>query len=163
MKQFLIDGYNLLFQFPELRKQIERDLEGARHLLIQKLSLYKQRSACKITVVFDGDRRNWFEPGKPAGIKIIFSTFPEKADPLIRTLITREYNGPQNTLVTSDNEIRQYARLYSCKIMHSHEFARLIMEGATSARHPEDSVDMSREEMEEWLKLFNNNVKPGDS
>ncbi len=152
VSRYIIDGYNLLYQMPEIRKLMERDLEGARRMLIQKLQCFVQHESAELVVVFDGDKRSSMPEGNPS-LRILYSRYPEKADPMIRTLISRMAS-EECVVVSSDNEIRRYAQLYSCKAMHSVQFARLITSKPSLTMDLKADPSVSNEEMEEWLKLF---------
>jgi predicted RNA-binding protein with PIN domain len=51
---YLIDGYNLLHQFPELRRKMEYDLENARESLLARLTGFSLAKNVEVSVVFDG-------------------------------------------------------------------------------------------------------------
>ena len=49
----LVDGYNIIHAWPELRELAAVDLEGARQRLIHRLRNYQGWRRCKVIVVFD--------------------------------------------------------------------------------------------------------------
>ncbi|HAG06597.1 MAG TPA: NYN domain-containing protein [Peptococcaceae bacterium] len=79
----LVDGYNLIFQAPELKSL--GDLEHARARLVDLLINYAALSGQKVTVVFDahhvpgGTRRELEE----SGVTVIYTAEGETADGVI--------------------------------------------------------------------------------
>lgn len=153
-KKILVDGYNLIYHFPELRKQMERDLEGSRDQFLNHISIYAREKKVDILVVFDGDRRTFHEPGNYPEISVVFSNYPEKADQLIKRLIDCEKKRIELTVVSSDREIADYARLSVVKALSSHAFAHSMNEGSERDRENKYDQPMSEEELKEWMQLF---------
>ncbi|MCL4501977.1 MAG: NYN domain-containing protein [Deltaproteobacteria bacterium] len=106
----IIDGYNLIRQSQELQLLDARELEAGRQALLARLAIYRERSHHKITVVFDG----WLggnlkeSRDRQAGILIIYSRRGEKADEVIKRLLTAERQ--RAVVVTSDREIQSWAQ-----------------------------------------------------
>lgn len=102
ISSIIIDGYNLIgIQ--------HRDLEKQREILINSLIEYRKRKSHDITVVFDGwktgeARESRFATG---GIKVIYSRIGEKADSVIKRIISSERR--EWIVVTSDREIAGHA------------------------------------------------------
>jgi predicted RNA-binding protein with PIN domain len=152
---YLIDGYNLLHQFPELRKKMEYDLENARNSLLARLSGFALSKGVLLSVVFDGAGEP--DPASSGGrsVRVRFSRPPEKADPLIKKMIAERKRDEELILVSSDRDIGDYARLCGVKVESSQSFAQLM------ERQPESPSDahrtdrtMSEREMQEWMNLF---------
>ncbi len=155
----IIDGYNLLYQFPELRKKAERDIVGAREDLVSYLFAYSKHHPFEMIVVFDGDGRTEVEPINVRNVRVVFSILPEKADPLIRRMIHEKVKKSSVTVVTSDNEIIQDARMSGAAVIASQTFAsrRLSEDGGVNGRkydHP-----MNQDELDEWVRLFQKGQK----
>ncbi len=106
----IVDGYNLIRQSPALRVIEARDLEAGRAALLQRLAAYRRtRPQHKITVVFDG-----WQAGGPTesrdryqGMGIIYSRRGERADEVIKRLLTQERG--RAVVVSSDRELRDFA------------------------------------------------------
>ncbi|MFZ4454374.1 NYN domain-containing protein [Salibacterium aidingense] len=49
----LVDGYNIIGDWPELKELREKDLEGARDLLVRKMAEYQAYKGWEIKVIFD--------------------------------------------------------------------------------------------------------------
>jgi len=53
---FLVDGYNIIYAWPELKKLADENLDGARMKLLDMLSNYQWIRRCHVIVVFDAYR-----------------------------------------------------------------------------------------------------------
>jgi predicted RNA-binding protein with PIN domain len=153
-RQYLIDGYNLIYQFPELRKLLERDLESARERLISRLSSFAIEENVEVMVIFDGDTRIPENSIKRQGVKVVFSKMPEKADPVIKRLIDSKSDSDDMVLVSSDLEIVNYAKLNSVSVVSSRSFANDLTVNSTRDKEKKYEHTMSPEELEEWMRLF---------
>jgi len=154
-RRMIIDGYNLIFQIPELRRWLERDMEAARNALIRQLSAYALKNEMKITLVFDGDEFQDMPQQAYPHLQVIYSHFPEKADPLIKQLISQDRENDSLQIVSSDKEIREFARLMSVPEMTSQSFALMIQaENTVQYNNESFSPEMTREEAARWMTLF---------
>ncbi len=152
--KLLVDGYNLLFQNPELRKVLERDLEEARKLLIDQLEEYAGKKNIRILVVFDGDIKVNTRDESRSRIDVCFSKSPEKADPLIKRLLEKTNKKKDLTVVTSDNEISHYAKLCSVHVTSSQKFAEEISSRSFDGIEKKYCQSMTKAELTEWMDLF---------
>lgn len=160
MNQILIiDGYNLLYQFPELRKKMERDLIGARDDLLYRLFDYAEKNPFEMIVVFDGDGRTEVEPINEKNVRVIFSVLPEKADPLIKRLIHEKVKQGSTTVVTSDNEIVKDARMSGAAVIASQSFANIHLGMHVRVEEKKYDHPMNQEELDEWTRLFEKGKK----
>ena len=152
--KLLIDGYNLLFQNPELRKILERDLEEARKLLIDQLEEYAGKKNIHILVVFDGDIKMKSRDESRSRVDVCFSISPEKADPLIKRLLEGKKKNEDFTVITSDNEISNYAKLCSIPVTSSQKFAEEISSHSFDEIEKKYCHSMTEAELTEWMGLF---------
>jgi len=164
MKQrILIDGYNLLYQFPELRKRLERDSQGARDMLVSYLASYAVERDFAVVVVFDGDRRIAGFTRVKQGIKIVFSKSTEDADFVIKKMIDRSGRNSDLVVVSSDKEIENYAKLCGVKTILSQRFARDVAERLPVELGEKYDTSLSQKEVDEWLQLFRKRRDSEDS
>jgi ribosomal protection tetracycline resistance protein len=161
-QRIVIDGYNLIYQFPELRRMLERDREGARKGLLVRLGSYAQEKNIQVVVVFDGDDRMIRNPESYSGIRVVFSKLPEKADPVIKKMIEEHQQGDL-TVVSSDQEIAGYAQLYGIKAVSSRQFAHKILKERIHEAEKKFDHSLSPEELEEWLHIFRRNDPTQDT
>lgn len=105
MKEFLVvDGYNIIYAWPEFEKFKVSGLEHARFKLVSKLANYSQLSGKKIYVVFDAHQvKNSFERIDTVdGVEVIFTQQGETADAFIESLVGRLLNEGIVFVATSD-------------------------------------------------------------
>jgi len=90
MKEFLvIDGYNIIFAWPEFERFKNSGLEHARFKLVSKLANYSHLSGKKIYVVFDAHQvKNSFERIETIdSVEVIYTQQGETADAYIENLV----------------------------------------------------------------------------
>jgi len=155
-RKFLVDGYNLMHKIPAVKQKMGGDLEAARHDLVRRLSIFGSGKNCSITVVFDG--RSGYSPTESGagGVKVIFSRGPEKADPLIKRIIDQQGGGSMLNVVTSDHEILNYARLYSCTLLTSEDFISMMSLRPNIKESVKPEIKMNKNDLAEWLDMFQN-------
>lgn len=88
MEILLVDGYNIIGAWPELKKLKAEDLESARDLLISKMSEYQACTGIKVIIVFDAH----LVPGiqqvyNQHDVTVIFTNENETADEKIEQLV----------------------------------------------------------------------------
>ena len=79
----IVDGYNIIGHWDELKLLKEKDLGSARQQLISTLAAFYPWCWERIIVVFDGQKFAWAEEG---GIEVVFTESTETADTLIERL-----------------------------------------------------------------------------
>jgi len=102
ISSLIIDGYNLIgIQ--------HRDLRNKREELIQQLIAYKKLKGHDITVVFDGWKTGSHreEDAVTGGIRVIYSRLGDRADDVIRKIISQERK--EWIVITSDRAIAAHA------------------------------------------------------
>lgn len=116
MKHFILDTYNI-------SALLSRAGPGNRAVyylvtLIRYFAL--KHPSYKISLVVDGA-----SPGEfmlPPNAVVIESGISVKADDVIKEMVDLEINKPNCTVVSSDLEVNNYARISSCKALKSDEF-----------------------------------------
>lgn len=124
----LIDGYNLIRKYPPLSQVEKADFSKGREKLLEWLSQYRRKTANPITVVFDGGKGGERDEGRDIyrGIKIRYSPQGQTADDIIKRLVKKE--GEKILVVTSDQELGSYCRIFKTGWIRSEDFARRIQE-----------------------------------
>ena len=133
----LIDGYNLIRQSPRLQEIDARELEAGRQALLARLVDYRRsRWPHKITVVFDGWQGGSLKESRNRhqGMTIVYSRRWEKADEVIKRLLTLERE--RAVVVTSDREIQECAHHVGAAWISAPEFERRL---ALAAEFSEDT------------------------
>ncbi|MDZ7724348.1 MAG: NYN domain-containing protein [candidate division KSB1 bacterium] len=159
-KKIIIDGYNFILRFHDITPGQDDALYIAREQFIHKVISFRGNKAMDIIIVFDGqDIKGLSKQHRPAGIKVMFSKAPQKADPLILKLLDQAADTRHITLVTSDRGLAHRATLYQCNIQNVEEFAasmrRPVIEKPREIEKKYNSSQMSQSELDEWLRLFN--------
>lgn len=100
----LVDGYNIIGDWPELKQLKMKDLEGARDLLIEKMAEYQAYTGIKVMIIFDAH----MVPGigkkyKNHRVNVIYTKENETADERIeRTVKDLKTIDMQVYVATSD-------------------------------------------------------------
>ena len=154
---YIIDGYNLIYNIPRFRNSLDSGLEHARNMLISFVRGYLSSHKVKMTIVFDGDEVGVIEkPSKSAlRLKIIYSKPPEKADPIIKRLVRNARNKKSLFVVSADNELIQFGRNSGAQTLSPEEFYQLASKHPTQQQMDQKyNSSVSKEEVDDWLKLF---------
>jgi len=104
----IVDGYNIIGAWEDLRKIKEENLELAREKLIDYLAEYQAVSGREVYIIFDalnvkGDRKVLREKK----IKIIFTKEKETADELIELLTKKLKKENNNIFVATSDYLEQ--------------------------------------------------------
>jgi len=131
--RIIIDGYNLIRQSLTLRSYDYLDVAKGREKLIEKLAHYRTLKHHPILVVFDGWQggRPTEQRTKEKGIDIIYSKRGEKADEVIKRLVSNRKE--ELIVVTSDQEITHFCKSRRCDVIPSPSFEEK-MEFSSPAR-----------------------------
>jgi predicted RNA-binding protein with PIN domain len=128
-EQLVVDGYNVIYAWRDLRPLLRESLEQAREALIARLSTLAQVAGIPVTVVFDAHRtpasqlsEEWRD-----GIRVIFTRRGHSADHAIERLayLARERGEPL-VVATSDSFHRSMLRGMSAAVIDSEELLRRV-------------------------------------
>ncbi|MBM6616119.1 NYN domain-containing protein [Bacillus suaedaesalsae] len=87
MDVLLVDGYNIIGAWPDLRELKIKDLSAARDALIQKMAEYQAYSGYRVIIVFDAHLVKGIEKkNKNHKVEIVFTRESETADERIEKL-----------------------------------------------------------------------------
>jgi len=163
LEKILIDGYNLLHKDGDLKNHAERSLEEARDRLIAAVAAYRSGDT-EIVLVFDGRGGGGRIKTSTAGVRILFSRYPQSADQLILEIIERERRKSRLTVVTSDRkDIGRIAQAEGVRCISSESFLRRLRRGAVTAPPQADKpAETSTEEMDYWIRCFGSNEERED-
>jgi predicted RNA-binding protein with PIN domain len=122
---YIIDGYNVLKQLPDLEG---RPLKDGRDGLIRYFEIYRPQGSIKnkVTIVFDGKSEVNLPTQrklKKTNIEIIFSQ-DETADNKIKKLVHRIPNPKQVIVVTDDRGLKETVKIYGVRVIPVKEIAR---------------------------------------
>ena len=123
-RQLIVDGYNVIYAWEELKALAEEDLGAAREQLLDLLAGYRASVGCDLTVVFDGYR----VPGGPGedrerdGMRVIYTKEGETADLFIERMARDLGEDSRVRVVTSDGLIQLSALRSGVTRMSAREF-----------------------------------------
>ena len=101
----LVDGYNIIYAWEELRRIADSDISAARTMLEEILSNYRGFKQCEIIVVFDAYKVKG-NPGsveKKNGIYVVFTKEAQTADNYIERTTYSLSKSYRVRVATSDN------------------------------------------------------------
>lgn len=100
----LVDGYNVIFSWDNLRELSKESIEGARNVLINILCNYQGYKKCEVILVFDAYKvkGNTREVEKINGINIVYTKEAETADMYIEKVSHELAKNNRVRVVTSD-------------------------------------------------------------
>jgi predicted RNA-binding protein with PIN domain len=106
----IVDGYNVIGAWTELKELQKNDFESARNLLIDKLSEYQAVTGWRVILIFDA----YLIPGKEtktkkSKIEVIYTKKSEKADQKIEGLIKKLQNVKTRIHVATSDMAEQWA------------------------------------------------------
>ena len=104
-KQFLlVDGYNIIFAFPELRALAEENIDSARLALLDLLSDYQGFTGVTLIVVFDAYRRKDHKEERYPwhNLFVVYTKTAQTADSYIESFSGRHAATDSVTVATSD-------------------------------------------------------------
>jgi len=118
----IVDGYNLIRQWPELARLDRADLQSGREALLRELQWYRRAKGHRITVVFDGREQGGFSEGtqNAGGIGVRYSKRGETADSVIARLVAE--CGEGTVVISSDREVADAARRQGAAWLSAAEF-----------------------------------------
>lgn len=149
MQKYIIDGNNLIGKIRELLDLQNKDKQAAREKLAFLTDSYFQSKKVKVSLHFDGYQNT---PIRINSAKIIYSE-NKTADEKIKSEISASKNSRNITLITSDNNLREFARVCSCSVILSEDFAKDLKK--RSEQDDEERRIQSINDIEEFKRIFN--------
>ena len=119
----LVDGYNIIFAWPELKKLAEDNMDGARAKLIDLLSKYQHYKRSRIIIVFDAYRvqRHNEEMIDYGNVFVVFTGEAQTADHFIEKFAHRHQKKYDITVATSDGLQQIIIRGAGCTVLSARE------------------------------------------
>ena len=118
MRHYIIDGDNLIGKMSKLRNTPI----VARQNLVKLLNSYFASTSNNLTLFYDGFEKDFYPLSKG---RIEYSQ-NKTADFRIRTFIENSSNPKNLTVISSDNEIFNFAKVCSCEAIKSEDFASIL-------------------------------------
>jgi len=153
---YLVDGNNFLgFAFPGRHRDPEN-----RMALVRKLVAFRKFTGSRVVLVFDGRVSDDLAAlaGGEEKFRVIQPPEGDSADDVIRGLIDRQKDRRRLFVVSSDREIRSYAREAGARPLTCRDFAAEL-KGALKERRALKEMDKpepraSAMELGLWLEVF---------
>ena len=134
-EQLIVDGYNVIHAWRDLRSLIEESLELARESLVSRLATLAQVTGTEVSVVFDAHRRKGPRPygagqGRETsrdGVRIAFTGQARSADQVIeRMAYEAQARGEPLLVATSDALHRAMLRGMGAAVIDADELLRRV-------------------------------------
>ncbi|MCI8608968.1 MAG: GTP-binding protein [Firmicutes bacterium] len=126
---FIVDGYNVIFAWEELKELASINLDGAREAFLEVMANYQGYRNVGILVVFDGYR----VPANPGSrsrygkVDVVFTKEAETADQYIEKMTYELAKTYKITVVTSDRMVQMAAFGDGAARVSAREFYREVM------------------------------------
>lgn len=122
-KYLIVDGYNIVHAWDELKELVDVNLEGARMKLLDILSNYQAFVKNEVIVVFDAYKvkGNLGEMFDYHNIHVVYTKEAETADSYIERLTHRISKDYYVTVATSDGLVQLITRGQNCVVMSARE------------------------------------------
>ena len=146
----LVDGYNIIFAWNELKDISFDSLDAARDKLIEKLNTYKLFKNQEIIIVFDAYKvkGNRGEVEHHDGVTVVYTKEAQTADSYI------------------EKTARELSRNYKVTVATSDGLEQLIIFGTGAYRMParilEQDVEMVEESISQMLESYNISAEKAD-
>ena len=150
---YLIDGHNLIARLPDIDLG---DPDDEAKLVI-KLRGFVAMNRKKCTVIFDGGIPGGYSMMSNKSVEVIFASASHtNADDLLRERIRKIADARNWTIVSSDQEILDFARRYKMQVQTSAEFVQYLQRNPRiqDSRGEATHVQVSKDEVDEWLDIF---------
>ena len=148
MKHYIIDGNNVIGKIKALKSLQQKDKQASREKLVFMIDNFLHNKKVKCTIHFDGFGQI---PIRSTRCKIIYSN-AQPADDKIKDQIGQTKNRKNLIVVTSDNNIQEFARVCSSEILKSEDFGKMIRH--RNSDNEQKKIDEMKNNIDEFKKLF---------
>ena len=131
MDRLIVDGYNIVHAWPELKRLLGVSLEAARDRLIERMAVFAQVRGTDVTVVFDAHRTSAKVNSTETvdGVHVVFTRKGHSADHAIERLAyTLSGDSDPITVATSDRFQRDLVRGMGGAVISALELERQVVE-----------------------------------
>ena len=119
----LVDGYNIVFAWPELAGMAQENMDGARMKLLDQLCNYQAIRKCRIIAVFDAYRVKEHREEFIAyhNIHLVYTREAQTADHYIEKFAHDNNRKYRITVATSDGLQQMIVRGAGCALLSARE------------------------------------------
>lgn len=125
MKTYIIDGNNLIGKKKQLKNLQKKDKQSSREQLVFMIDNFFHNKNNKIYIHLDGFKSSPINSNKSS---LVYSD-SRTADETIKRQIEQTGNKKNIVVVTSDSNLREFAKVCRCEVMLSEEFLKLLQSG----------------------------------
>lgn len=120
----LVDGYNIIFAWEDLKELAKVSIDGARGRLLDILCNYQALKKCRLIVVFDAYRveGHQTEISEYHNIHVVFTREAETADQYIEKFAYQNNEQYSITVATSDGLEQIIIRSQGCLVISARDF-----------------------------------------
>lgn len=124
IKYLLIDGYNVIFSWEDLKEIAHENISAARESLINRINNYQAYRNINIIIVFDAYRvsNHSAEVYRDGNVEIVYTKQAQTADSYIEKFAHQEKDKYQVSVVTSDNLEQIIVRANNALVISSRQF-----------------------------------------
>ncbi len=152
----LVDGYNIIFSWPELKELADDNMDSAKMKLLDVLSNYQGIRKCKIIVVFDAYRVEGHleEKIQYHNIHMLYTKEAQTADQYIEKFAYDNQKKYSITVATSDGLQQIIIRGAGCALLSARELkAEIERTNATIKQKYEEKQGVDRKYLVDTLSL----------
>ncbi len=171
----LVDGYNIIFAWPELKELAKDNMDGARLRLLDTLTKFQGVQKCQIIVVFDAYRvqRHREEVIDYDTIRVVYTREAQTADQYIEKFAHDNHKKYNITVATSDGLEQIIIRGSGSAVMSANELKvkientnKRVMQAWEEKQAPERNYledklsEKTKQQIEVFLKEENYKERP---
>ncbi len=124
----LVDGYNIIYAWPELHELAAVMIDAARHRLMDIMCNYQGYTGCILILVFDAYKveGNLGQALRYHNINVVYTKEAETADQYIEKLAHQMGRSHQVTVATSDGLEQLIIRGQGCRLMSAQDLKEAV-------------------------------------
>ena len=165
----MVDGYNIIFAWEELKELAKVTIDGARQALMDILCNYQGYKKCILILVFDAYKveGNLGQASKYHNIHVVYTKEAETADAYIEKLAHQMGRNHQVTVTTSDGLEQLIIRGQGCRLLSAKDLREEIeqvnreIQGEHLERLPKGKRNYLFDQVEEELARYLENMRTG--
>lgn len=148
MKKYIIDGNNLIGKIKLLSNLQKKDKQASREKLAHLVDRYFANKKIEVTLNFDGFANQKISVSK---VRLVYSD-KISADDKIKKQIEAEKNKRNIIVISSDNNVREFAKVCGCEVISSEDFGKEITKSQNV--DDEDSRIKAMDDTDTFKKMF---------
>ncbi len=133
---FLVDGYNIIFAWDDLKELADKNIDSARDKLMDILCNYQGYKKCQLMVVFDAYRVKGHdtEVSEYHNILVVYTKEAETADSYIEKFAHKNSNKYDITVATSDRLEQMIIMGQGCRALSARSLLEKVKEAEKELR-----------------------------